>query len=33
MKDVDDAKFKIKFQEQNLDIVELEKNYLNMIHM
>ena len=25
MKDVDDAKFKIKLQEQNLDVVELEK--------
>ena len=25
MKDVDDAKFKIKLQEQNLDITELEK--------
>ena len=25
MKDVDDSKFKIKFQEQSLDIVELEK--------
>ena len=26
MKDVDDAKFKIKLQEQNLDITELEKD-------
>ena len=28
MKDVDDAKFKIKFQELNLDIVELEKRII-----